>query len=123
MRAKQILSLIVMASYLAGCTTWRVQPVTPKQLVETGRFDKVRVLTTENQTLVFEPAVVRNDSLIGRVDGILMGIRLDEIAQVEKQQTDVVKTVVLGVGLAAVVAIIAAAIAISQWEFCSWSTN
>jgi len=37
MRAKQILSLVVMASYLAGCTTWRVQPVTPEQLVETER--------------------------------------------------------------------------------------
>jgi len=123
MRTKQILSLILMASYLTGCTSWRVQPVTPQQLPETERPYDARVLTTTGETVVLEQAFVSNDSLVGSVKSLPLGIPLDEIAQVEKQQTDVVKTVVLGVGMAAVVAVIAAAIALSQWEFCSWSTN
>ncbi|NNG16434.1 MAG: hypothetical protein HKM89_08135 [Gemmatimonadales bacterium] len=86
MRTRQFASLIVMALYLAGCTTWRVQPVAPQQLVETERPSKVRVETTQNQKLVFDQPFVRDDSLMGYVEGEATRISLAEIVQVEKKQ-------------------------------------
>ena len=103
MRTKHILSLIVMASYLAGCTSWRVQPVTPEQLVETERPGKVRVLTTQNQQLVFHQPFVRDDSLMGYVEGEATRMPLDQIVRVEKRQTDGAQTALVGLWIAALV--------------------
>ena len=107
MRTKQILSLIVMVSYLAGCATWRVQPVTPQQLVETERPAKVRVLTTEDRQLVFEQPFVRDDSLMGYVSGEVTRIPLGAIKQVEKRQTDPAKVGVLVLAIIGVIALAA----------------
>ncbi len=123
MRTKQILSLIVMASYLAGCTSWRVQPVTPQQLPTADRPYDVRVHTRKGETVVLEQAFVRNDSLVGSVKALPLGILLDEIAQVEKRQTDGAKNLLLVVGVAAIVGVIAAAIALSNLEFCVPTQN
>jgi hypothetical protein len=99
MRARQFASLIVTVLYLAGCTTWRVQPVAPQQLVDTDRPERVRVHTKQGQQLVFEQPFIRNDSLLGQVDGYPTRIALDEIAQVEKKQALPGNTAFLVVGI------------------------
>jgi hypothetical protein len=117
MHAKQFASLIVMVLYLDGCTSWQVQPVAPQQLVDTDRPSKVRVLTKHHQKLVFEQPFVRNDSLLGNVDGKAMRIALDKIAQVEKRHTDTGKNVMLGVGIVGLFAMaVAYHNAMSNWE-------
>ena len=115
MRARQFESLIVMLCYLAGCTSWRVQPVAPQQLPSTDRPYDVRVSTRKGETVVLEQAFVYNDSLMGSVKGLPLGIPLDEIAGLERKRTDAAKTVLLGVGVAAVVGAIIAAIALHEW--------
>jgi len=112
MRARQFASLVMMLLYLAGCTSWRVQPVTPQQLPSTDRPYDVRVYTRKGETVVLEQAFVWNDSLMGSVKGLPLGIPLDEIAQLERKRTDAAKTVLLGVGVAAVAGAIAYAIAV-----------
>jgi len=114
MRARQFASLVMMLLYLAGCTSWRVQPVTPQQLPNTDRPYDVRVYTRKGETVVLEQAFVRNDSLMGSVNGLPLGIPLDEIAGLERKRTDAAKTVLLGVGVAVVVGAIVAAIAINE---------
>ena len=117
MRAKQFASLIVMVLYLGGCTSWQVQQVAPEQLVNTDRPEKVRVLTKQGQRLVFEQPFIRKDSLLGHVDGYPTRIALDEIAQVEKKQTDPAKNVMLGVGIVGLFAMaVAYHNAMSNWE-------
>jgi hypothetical protein len=109
MRTKQILSLIVMAAYLGGCTSWRVQPVSPQQLVETERPGKVRVLTTSQEKLVFKEPFVRDDSLMGYVDGRATRIPLEQITKVEKKQTDAAKIGVLTIAIVGIIALAATA--------------
>ena len=107
MRARQILSLIVMISYLAGCTSWRVQPVAPEQLVESQRPSKIRVETTQHEKLVLKQPFVRDDSLMGYADGRATRIPLDQIVRVEKKQTDPAKVGVLVVAIVGLIALAA----------------
>ena len=106
MRTRQILSLFVMVSYLAGCTSWRVQPVSPQQLLETERPGKVRVHTTLQEKLVVKEPFVRDDSLMGYVNGRATRIPLHQITKVEKKQADAAK---IGVLVFAIVGVIALA--------------
>jgi hypothetical protein len=105
MRTRQLASLIVMMLYLAGCTTWQVQPVAPQQLLEKDPPSKVRVLTKHNQKLVFKDPSVLDGALWGHVDGSPTRISLDEIAHVEKKQLNPGNTVFLGVAIVAWLAI------------------
>ncbi|HSM16189.1 MAG TPA: hypothetical protein VK845_04200 [Gemmatimonadales bacterium] len=105
MRAKQILSLIVMVSYLAGCTEWQVQPVTPKQLVETEQPSKVRVETTRKEKLVLHQPFIRDDALWSLVRGDSTRISLDEIVPVEKKAALPGNTAFLVVGIVAYLAL------------------
>jgi len=104
-RAKQILSLIVMVSYLAGCAEWQVQPVTPKHLVEAEQPSKVRVETTQKEELVLHQPFICDDALWGVVSGESTRIPLDEIVQVEKRAALPGNTTLLVVGIVAYLAL------------------
>ena len=104
-----------MVSYLAGCTSWQVQQVAPEQLVNAEEPGKVRVLTVQGRQLVFEQPLIRNDSLIGLVNGLPTRIALNQIAQVEKKQVDAAKNIMLGVGIVGLLAIAVAYNEMSNW--------
>ncbi len=50
---------------LAGCSSWRIEPFTPRRVIESQRPDVVRVIHTDGRRSVVRYPEIRADSLFG----------------------------------------------------------
>ena len=97
--------LILLASYLAGCTSWRAQGVTPQQVINQRHPMRLRVTQTDGMRLVLENPVLLRDSVVGwtRAFGS-RAVALADVKRVEARETDAGKTAGLILAVAAALA-------------------
>ena len=119
---RRLTCCLLLPVYLAGCSSWYVQEVTPQQLVTEGQPKKIRVTLTDGSQVVLEQPRVSGDTLMGKfapkgvapsaqvfVRGEQVSIPLSDVTDVAIQRTDAAKTTklivwtVLVVGAAVVV--------------------
>ena len=59
-------AVILVSGQLSGCTSWRVETLSPADVVERQQPGEVRVQRTDRQYEVFYLPEVQGDSLLGR---------------------------------------------------------
>ena len=108
---RRVLSSILLPVYLSSCTSWQVQPVSPEQVVTEDQPSKIRVTLTDSSELEMEQPRIVGDTLRGLVKGgaddslVERDVLLADIATVRVKKTDATKSVLLGVGILAGVAV------------------
>jgi hypothetical protein len=91
----------------AACSTWRVQPVGPEQLIAERRPAEVRLSRADGSRLVLYRPIVRNDSVVGQAARDSAGVPVSDVSAVAVRRGDALKTVglvVLVTGAAAAIA-------------------
>jgi hypothetical protein len=80
--------------YLTGCTTWRVQNLTPQQIIDRWHPGSVRVTTADGSELVLhQPRIAAGDSLLGATDSMPKGLAISDVRHIAIRRFSVGKTV------------------------------
>ena len=105
--------------FLAGCTSWRVQNLTPQQTIDRWHPASVRVTTADSSEFVLDqPEIAGGDSLTGLLNGAPSSVAVSDVTQVAIRKVSTGKTVGLVAGIAVVAVGIAGYIALSN--MCLW---
>jgi hypothetical protein len=102
MDMRRALSCILLPVYVASCMSWRVEPVSPAQVVVQDQPSAIRVTMNDGSRFELESPVVSGDSLLGLAKSksfAQRGVLLADISKVEIRKGDALKTVGLVVGL------------------------
>src|SRR5437899_10921054 len=92
--------------YLAGCTSWRVQDLTPQQVIDQRHPASVRVTRRDGSQLVLDhPRIAKGASLVGLVQGATYGVAVLVADHLAIRRFIVGNTFGLDVGIASVEAI------------------
>jgi hypothetical protein len=104
----QLTCLFLIAMTLSGCTRWRVQSVSPKELVTTRRPYKVRITRPDRSRIVLHQPELIRDTVYGRPNrrGIRQGVALTDVRKVAVRRWDPIGTAVLTVSAAAVASVV-----------------
>ena len=114
--ALRFLSIITLLNW--GCYTWRPEPLVPRAAHE-ARVSVLRVLLADSSQFVLYDARVGLDSVTGfrsAERSSRTAISLGHIRALEVQHLHGVKTVALGLGVAAGIGAVVLLIAVSQIE-------
>ncbi len=104
---RRIIACALLPAHVASCTSWRVEPLRPEQVVDSHQPpSQIRLTLVDSSRVVLEEPRVSADSLIGRVRGDRWAVAVREIAQVEVRRGNTLKTALLVAGIA--VAVLAA---------------
>lgn len=108
---------LLVATTLTACTSWRVQPVSPEQLLIDQRPKAVRVQRADRSRVVLNAPQLVPDSLLGTTRGQRTAVPLADITQVAVRRVNALKTggLIFGI-LATTFAVIVVAI-VSSDEF------
>ena len=112
---------VTCVTTLSSCTSWRLQPLLPRDLIAREQPPQLRVTRFHGARVVLlEPHIV-GDTLFGYSHRALSGVGLGDVALVAVRKPDTGKTIALmgGVRFAAGVAL-AAAVAASGGVCCGW---
>jgi hypothetical protein len=109
MRAvRRPLAAILLSLQVASCTSWRVASVSPAQLIAEEQPAKIRVTRSDGTRLVLHQPSVQGDSLVGShaagIAGPDRAVALVDVTAVARRRGDTGRTVLLGVGVAALLA-------------------
>ncbi len=113
---RRFIACVLLPCYLAACTSWKTQQVSPQQVISEEQPDWIRVTLTDGSQRVLEQPAVSGDILSGLSDaGTPVHIPLADVVDVAVEKTNALKTaaliyVVLGIG----------AIAILMWAAVEW---
>ena len=103
---RRVLVLATAAATISACTSWRVQPVSPAQLLDEERPERVRVQRSDRSRVVLNAPQLVPDSLVGTSRGERTSLPLADIAQIEVRRGSTGKTIGLVLGLTAVTAVV-----------------
>lgn len=100
--------LFLIAIALSGCTRWRVQSVSPAELVTTLHSQKVRITRPDRSRIVLHQPELIRDTVYGRPNrrGIRQGVALNDVRKVAVRGWDPIGTAVLTVCAAAVASVV-----------------
>ncbi len=115
---RYVVHAILAPLLLAGgaCTQWKVQPLSPAELVSQEQPDRIQVtrrtaLSETTTVVLYHPAVL-GDTLVGvmqrRMRADTIAIPITDVVNVAVRRFDSGKTILLGVGVVGVIAIMAA---------------
>ncbi len=118
-KLRRLTCCLLLPVYLAGCSSWYVQEVSPQQLITEDQPGKIRVTLTDGSQMVLEQPRVSGDTLIGCEvqtrqrcpsdpgallrSGQQVNIPLSDVTDVAIQRTDAGKTTALIFGMVLVV--------------------
>jgi hypothetical protein len=111
-RLCQLVACTVLASYLTACTSWRVQRLSPEQVLTAEQPTAIQVMRSDGTRVVLTQPEVSGDSLVGLTERGRLSIPLTDIASVALLKWDPVGTVGLMLGLAAL-ALVAVGVALA----------
>jgi hypothetical protein len=100
MRSTTVGGLFLLIA-LTSCTSWRVQQVSPEQLLNDERPRAVRVQRTDSSRVILNNPQLVHDSLQGMIRGQRAGIPLTDITQIGVRRGNDLKTIGLILGIAA----------------------
>jgi hypothetical protein len=104
MRARGSMHLAVLGALhvgttLTACTSWRVQRVSPEQLLKNERPRAVRVYRADRSSVILNRPQLVTDSLLGTIRGQRTGVPLAGITQIAVRRGNALKTTGLILGI------------------------
>ena len=109
-----VLGTLLVATTLTACTSWRVQPVTPEQLLNDERPKAVRVQRADRSRVVLNSPQLGPDSLLGTTRGQRTGVPLADITQIAVRRGNALKTTGLILGILATPVVLLAVVCASE---------
>ena len=107
--ARRPIAYMLLLWYLAACTAWRVQNLTPQQVIDRWHPASVRVTTTDSSQFVLkQPRIAAGDSLVGQAGGVPDGVAISDVTHVAIRRFSARKTLGLIFLVKGVLGIIAA---------------
>jgi hypothetical protein len=104
-KLRQLVACTVLAGYLTACTSWRVQSLSPQQVLTAEQPTEIQVMMRSDSTrVVLTQPEVSGDSLVGLTEDGRLSIPLADIASVALREGAPGKTVGLMLGLMALAA-------------------
>ena len=94
---RRILVPFLLVAWLSGCYKWSANGMSPGQLLDEKRRDRVRVTWRGDQYELELPAI-QADSLVGLDSGVRIAIPINEIEKLEARQANSLGTVGLIAG-------------------------
>jgi hypothetical protein len=94
-----MVAVVLLGIHLAGCSSWRVEQVSPAQLLSERGPVPVRIVRSDGSRLVLEQPKVSGDSLSGFSDGRRRAVPLRDVNSVATRHGDVGKSVLVGLGI------------------------
>jgi len=114
---RRAIAIVVMAGQLGACTSWRVETLSPAEVIREQQPGAVRIERTDGHHEVWYQPEVHGDTLIGWWNAYAKtpdrALPLAQIKQVSTNHVSPAKTTVLGVTLGAMFAVI---IALATWD-------
>jgi hypothetical protein len=86
-----MLSTLLVVTTLTACTSWRVQPVGPEQLLNDERPNAVRVQRADQSRVVLNSPQLVSDSLLGTTRGQRTAVPLADITQIAVRRGNALK--------------------------------
>jgi len=111
------IAAVLLATYLSACTSWRVQPVSPEQLLNDQHPKAVRVQRADRSRVVLNSPELVSDSLLGTARGQRAGVPLADITEIAVRRVDALKTGGLTLGILATSFAILAVVILSSERF------
>ena len=107
---KRLIATIMMTSYLAACTTWRVQEAAPQ------KASALRLTLADGRRLVLRDAHVVGDSLVGFAaqerdrpsERVRVAFLAADVQRMEGSKLDASKTALAVIGLGVVIGLVVA---------------
>ena len=103
MNMRRILSCILLPAYVGSCTSWRVEPVSPAQVVNQDQPSTIRVTLNDGSRFELDSPVVSGDTLLGLAKSESNAQRAVLLADISRVETpgkwDSVKTIGLTAGI------------------------
>lgn len=96
-----IAGTLVAFTFLSACSSWRTQPVTPRELIETQHPGAVRVERLDRSRIELRHPRLAPDSLVGEHRGQRSAVALADISRVAVRRGDGLKTGGLVLGIVA----------------------
>jgi hypothetical protein len=108
---RRVVGCVLIASYLPACTSWRMQEVSPAQVVAEQQPEKIRVTLTDSSQVTLQRPSVSGDTLrgveqVGQTSRVVTrghsAIPLSNVAYVSVSETSAGKTaglVIVGLGV------------------------
>jgi hypothetical protein len=100
-----VLALLV-ATTLNGCTSWRVQPVSPEQLLNDEHPKAVRVQRPDSSRVILDSPRLVGDSLLGTTHGRPAGVAVADITGIAVRRSNTLKTAGAIVGIAVAIPVV-----------------
>jgi len=101
---------------MTACSSWRVEQVSPAQLVTEKSPHEVRISRVGQAPLVVAKPTIVGDSLIGVAQGATHGVPLADITTIATRQGNPLKSVLFGVVLAGTALAITVAVAAANCD-------
>ena len=123
---KQCWAVILMAGQIGGCTAWRLETVSPAEVIARDKPSVVRVQYADEQQEVLYQPEVRGDSLSGRYEPDAREadrtVALADVTSIATRRVSGGRTTGLVLGLVGVGAVVGSLIAIGnmQGPFDNW---
>lgn len=87
-RLRQLVACTVLASHLTACTSWRVQRLSPQQVLTAEQPTAMQVMRSDSTRVVLTHPEVSGDSLVGLIEGGRLSIPLTDVASVALLKRD-----------------------------------
>ena len=100
----RLLAVVLLVVYLPACHSWRVENVTPEQLISTKHPDKVRVRLADSSVVDLQQPSIAQDSLRGHDEHGARAVALSDVHSLATPHANWVGNgvfIALGVGLIA----------------------
>ena len=123
---KQGCAVILMAGQIGGCTAWRLETVSPAEVIARDKPSVVRVQYADEQHEVLYQPEVRGDSLLGRGEpdarAADRAVALADVTRIATRHVSGGRTTGLVLGIVGVGAVVGSLIAIGnmQGPFDNW---
>ena len=83
----------LLLAVLGACSSWRVQPVAPAQLLGQSSPSQVRLRLHDGRRVVVHQPVLRSDSVVSATPGDSAALAIAEVDSVELRKGDPAKTI------------------------------
>jgi hypothetical protein len=107
---QRVIAIVLMAGQLSACTSWRVETLSPAEVIRVHRPAKVRLEDTDGHREVLYRPEVQGDTVKGRRavsdPAPNRGLALSQIKQVATRHVSSGRTVGFVLGLGLIVAVV-----------------
>ena len=115
--ARRVIAALLLV-LLTACHSWRPTPVSPQLLIPGERPSSVRATLRSGERVTLENPIVRNDSIFGVTDAVVVGVAAEDVGLLEVRRLSIPRNIGLVFLItAAMVVAVAISCAISQ-ESC-----